>query len=434
MSRSHLQLKFKQAFAQGDLRLCAVVAQQCCQESIWDKDIVGFYANYLFLSGQSEAALLCLNQAKEAGLRDTCLKLMYAAIAVELRRIDIAFDTLSGLAGLDGGQIEQLQLITGHLLELQGKPIDAIALFTAALLSAQLNGNWLDDDSTDPIFRPLVRNAVTKTKRGRRDYLYAVVANSGVAASEAKRVQRAIDLYLGDFKPNKQELRRPSFFFMEDLPARPVFPRSSFPCLEDFRQATDQIADEFINNIYRAENRLRPVHEVEQPEQLSKLIAGNHGAKSWSAYYFYRHGERNENSIAECPLTSQLIEGSPIVRIKGHSPEICFSVLLPGAKILPHVGVTNIRSVMHVPLIIPDDCALEITGHGPVTWEKYEPFVFDDTYVHQAWNNSSDVRVVLLADLWNPFLTSAERELITLFVERVSSLREIAESYVSTLR
>jgi hypothetical protein len=38
-----------------------------------------------------------------------------------------------------------------------------------------------------------------------------------------------------------------------------------------------------------------------------------------------------------------------------------------------------------------------------------EVFVFDDTIEHEAWNDSDELRVVLIFDLWAPALDEAER-------------------------
>ncbi len=48
-------------------------------------------------------------------------------------------------------------------------------------------------------------------------------------------------------------------------------------------------------------------------------------------------------------------------------PEVMFSVLTPGTHILPHRGVTNTRVVCHLPLVVPEDCALVVGGerHAP---------------------------------------------------------------------
>jgi aspartyl/asparaginyl beta-hydroxylase (cupin superfamily) len=38
--------------------------------------------------------------------------------------------------------------------------------------------------------------------------------------------------------------------------------------------------------------------------------------------------------------------------------------------------------------------------------------VFDDTIEHEAWNDSDDWRAVLILDIWNPYLSAAEREMV----------------------
>ena len=45
-------------------------------------------------------------------------------------------------------------------------------------------------------------------------------------------------------------------------------------------------------------------------------------------------------------------------------------------------------------------------------WHEGEAFVFDDTIEHEAWNDSDHLRAVLIFDVWNPWLTLAERDLI----------------------
>jgi hypothetical protein len=38
--------------------------------------------------------------------------------------------------------------------------------------------------------------------------------------------------------------------------------------------------------------------------------------------------------------------------------------------------------------------------------------VFDDTIEHEAWNDSDEIRVILIFDIWNPLLTEAERDMV----------------------
>jgi aspartyl/asparaginyl beta-hydroxylase (cupin superfamily) len=41
-----------------------------------------------------------------------------------------------------------------------------------------------------------------------------------------------------------------------------------------------------------------------------------------------------------------------------------------------------------------------------------QAWVFDDTIEHEAWNDSDDTRTILIFDVWNPYLTAAERDLV----------------------
>jgi aspartate beta-hydroxylase len=102
-------------------------------------------------------------------------------------------------------------------------------------------------------------------------------------------------------------------------------------------------------------------------------------------------------------------------------------VFTPGTDLLPHRGVTNARLVTHLPLIVPPDCALNVGGALHV-WQEGRVVVFDDTYEHSAWNRSDAMRVVLIADIWNPYLTEAERHAINDIFTRLGDFRIAIES------
>lgn len=42
-----------------------------------------------------------------------------------------------------------------------------------------------------------------------------------------------------------------------------------------------------------------------------------------------------------------------------------------------------------------------------------QAWVFDDAVEHEAWNDVDALRVILIFDIWNPYLSEAERTLIT---------------------
>jgi aspartate beta-hydroxylase len=101
-------------------------------------------------------------------------------------------------------------------------------------------------------------------------------------------------------------------------------------------------------------------------------------------------------------------------------------VLTPGSHILPHRGVTNTRLVTHLALIVPEgDLALNVSGesHG---WEEGRCFTFDDTFEHEAWNRGAKTRVVMLMDVWNPYLTDIEREALTTMIVAIAAFNREA--------
>jgi hypothetical protein len=69
-----------------------------------------------------------------------------------------------------------------------------------------------------------------------------------------------------------------------------------------------------------------------------------------------------------------------------------------------------------LPLVVPSGCQLRV-GNDQRQVEKGKAWVFDDTIEHEAWNSSSEARVVLIFDIWRPELTGEERDLVAALIE-----------------
>jgi aspartyl/asparaginyl beta-hydroxylase (cupin superfamily) len=106
------------------------------------------------------------------------------------------------------------------------------------------------------------------------------------------------------------------------------------------------------------------------------------------------------------------LEGAPQPEQPGRTPASMFSLLKPRTRIPPHTGVTNVRLVTHLALIIPEGCGFRV-GNETRQWLPGRAWVFDDTIEHEAWNDSEKLRVVLIFDIWHPQLTPPEQAMIT---------------------
>ena len=121
------------------------------------------------------------------------------------------------------------------------------------------------------------------------------------------------------------------------------------------------------------------------------------------------------------------IDRLPLTHVREHGPEVLYSVFTPGTHLLPHRGVTNTRLVGHLPLIIPEKCALNVGGELH-EWREGRVVVFDDTYEHEAWNRSDRTRVVMIFDVWNPHLTPVEREAVADLVAAIGDFRKAVDA------
>lgn len=131
----------------------------------------------------------------------------------------------------------------------------------------------------------------------------------------------------------------------------------------------------------------------------------------WGALHLWRDGERVEEACARAPQTAALVEQLPLCRIAGRAPAVFFSILKAGKRIPPHTGVTNVRAIVHLPLIVPNGCTFRVGGETR-PWIEGKAFVFDDTIEHEAHNPTDRDRAMLILDCWNPHLSEAERAMI----------------------
>jgi aspartyl/asparaginyl beta-hydroxylase (cupin superfamily) len=147
------------------------------------------------------------------------------------------------------------------------------------------------------------------------------------------------------------------------------------------------------------------------PGVPANIWSGLDKSLDWGAFHLWKEGERFDEACARAPRTAALVESLPICLIKGRAPNVFFSILKAGSHIPAHTGVTNVRSVVHLPLIVPNGCEFRVGGETR-TWVEGEAFAFDDTIEHEAWNRSDQDRAVLIIDAWNPYLSDHERAMI----------------------
>lgn len=316
-------------------------------------------------------------------------------------------------------------LLLGHALEALGDAKAALRAYFRAIVEARAQGQWLDERSTPRPLLPAVLRAAQILRERRRELLLASYdeVRDAHGTEAVARTDRAVAGYLREWDATPADPRqRPRFFFFPGLPNLPYHDPFLQPWAARLQAAFPQIRAEALQ-VLRDETQCLPDF-IQSRDGAPEYVSGDGPAPAWKAFFFYRHGRRHDANHARCPATSSALEAIELCRIDDQAPEILFSVLAPGSHINPHHGVTNVRLVMHLPLIVPpgSGCALHLVGHGEHAWREGELVMFDDTYLHEAWNRSAQTRVVLLMDCWNPHLTAAEKAALKRLLETISAL------------
>ena len=129
------------------------------------------------------------------------------------------------------------------------------------------------------------------------------------------------------------------------------------------------------------------------PEQ--SLVA--HG-ESWKSFFLYGFGHKIEQNCAKCPQTARIVARIPGLKMA------MFSILAPNSKIPPHRGPYRGLLRYHLGLIIPSpasSCGIRVANETR-SWQEGRSLIFDDSYDHEAWNDSDSHRVVLFVDFVRP--------------------------------
>ncbi len=236
------------------------------------------------------------------------------------------------------------------------------------------------------------------------------------APTALHRFEVCVDAVLGRRRIYSNECHGLHYPF---LPADEFFDRSHFPWLPELEAQTDVIRGELLAMLATDSVRMEP-YVSQQPGTAPNIWSALDKSPDWSALFLWKHGVKQTEACARFPQTAAVLDALPLSDIPRRSPSVFFSLLRPGAHIPPHTGVTNVRSIVHLPLVVPADCGFRVGGKTR-QWKEGEAFVFDDTIEHEAWNNSDALRAVLIFDVWNPHLGRSEQEMLRALFEEMAA-------------
>ena len=239
-----------------------------------------------------------------------------------------------------------------------------------------------------------------------RERLAGLRADVGEAALD--RFDEGLEIYAGLIQPPKQQ---PLLLNYPRLPIIPFYDRSLFPWLSTLEEATPVIQEELANLHNTAMDEFSPYIAYPKGAPVNQWGELNHSRK-WSSLFLWKDGRRQDAACDRCPRTAALLESLPMADQDSFAPTAMFSALQPRTHIPAHTGSSNVRLLAHLPIILPGPARFRV-GNTTRPWEMGKAWVFDDTIEHEAWNDADDLRVILIFDVWNPYLDDKEKLLIT---------------------
>jgi len=153
-----------------------------------------------------------------------------------------------------------------------------------------------------------------------------------------------------------------------------------------------------IRNEYRQYVNKRGKTTIPYQREINEVIGDcDSQGNKWRTLYL-RAYNRDTNLIQHFPFTKSLIDRIPCTLAY-------FSILEPGAKLDPHVGLYKGVIRYHLALMVPKDyqkCYINVDNNF-LHWKKGKDIMFDDTYLHYVENNTNEERIVLFLDIRRDF-------------------------------
>ncbi|MCK7459855.1 aspartyl/asparaginyl beta-hydroxylase domain-containing protein [Idiomarina aminovorans] len=117
----------------------------------------------------------------------------------------------------------------------------------------------------------------------------------------------------------------------------------------------------------------------------------------WSKFYLKWYGSNHASAKRLCPKTTEIL--APLKSING----AMFSLLPAGSQLTRHLDPVACSLRYHLGLSTPNtnSCFINVDGED-CYWRDGEHFLFDETYLHFARNDSDTDRLILMCDVERP--------------------------------
>ncbi|HEY0975375.1 MAG TPA: aspartyl/asparaginyl beta-hydroxylase domain-containing protein [Solimonas sp.] len=176
-------------------------------------------------------------------------------------------------------------------------------------------------------------------------------------------------------------------YLMSRVPTRARLPVSALPGLQLLQDNWQTIRDEALALYGSGQIAIRG----DLP--ASSFYRDNR----WKSFYLKIYDNDLPSAWALAPKTRALIEQVPNMNLA------LFAVLMPGKRLTQHHDPFAFTLRYSLGLSTPNSpqCGLMVNGEA-YTWRDGDGIVFDETYLHSAYNDTEVPRIILMTDVDRP--------------------------------
>jgi len=178
-------------------------------------------------------------------------------------------------------------------------------------------------------------------------------------------------------------------YLFSKIPNQPYLNRNNLPELDVFKENWHIIRKEAEQLL--SDGGIRASTKRDDIGFNSFFIRG------WKRYYLKWYGNNLPSAEQTCPQTLELISRVPSINAA------MFTYLPAGSKLGLHRDPYAGSLRYHLGLITPNDdrCFIDVDGQR-YSWRDGEDVIFDETYLHQAENNTQTDRLIFFCDVARP--------------------------------
>ena len=169
----------------------------------------------------------------------------------------------------------------------------------------------------------------------------------------------------------------------------PYLPDSALPELKLLEDHWQEIRDEAL--------QLANLSQIKAADAHNDIGFNSFFKYGWKRFYLKWYDASHPSAVKLCPKTTYLLNQIPRVKAA------MFAELPPGGQLNPHRDPFAGSLRYHLGLMTPNDdnCFISVDGIRK-SWRDGQGFVFDETYVHEAYNRTDRNRIILFVDVERP--------------------------------